>query len=129
MQIFRKTNLTLHLVNKQTLIASISLFAFSFIGYGQTDVNKDVDPTRVYEQVVKEGYGTPSVYKALGDGHYFKGNFTEAKIWYEKLFETEPTSDATIMFRYKQSLKALNINFTTNEYLNPVIATESSEDN
>ncbi len=96
--------------------------AFVFGGLAQTDVNKDVDPTIVYEQVVKEGYGTPAIYKALGNGHYFKGNYAKAKKWYEKLFETEALTDATLAFRYKQSLKALAIDFTTNEHLNPTVA-------
>lgn len=99
-----------------SFIVSICLSA---VGFAQTDVNKDVDRTLVYEQVVKEGYGTPSIYKALGNAHYFKGNFDMAKKWYENLFETEALSDPTLAFRYKQSLKALDIDFSANKYLNP----------
>lgn len=105
----------------------ITICLISIGGFAQTDVNTDVDRTMVFEQVVKEGYGTPKIYKALGNGHYFKGNFAKAKKWYEKLFETEPLTDATLAFRYKQSLKALNIDIATNTHLNPVVADTNEE--
>lgn len=104
------------------ILLFVALIATCFVGFSQTDVNKDVDRTLVYEQVVKEGYGTPSIYKALGNGHYFKGNYEKAKTWYEKLFETEALTDPTLAFRYKQSLKALNLDYTTNRHLNPTVA-------
>jgi hypothetical protein len=89
------------------------------IAQSSTDVNTDVDRTAVYEQVVKEGYGTPKIYKALGNAHYFEGNHSDAKKWFEKLFETEALEDPMLKFRYKQTLKALNLDPATNYYLNP----------
>ena len=89
---------------------------------GQTNVNTDVDRTTVYEQVVKEGYGTPKIYKELGNGHYFKGNYAEAKKWFEKLFETDPPTDPKMKFRYRQTLKALNEDISTNRFLNTSLA-------
>jgi tetratricopeptide (TPR) repeat protein len=93
-------------------------------GFAQsdTDVNKDVDRTAVYEQVVKEGYGTPKIYKALGNAHYFEGNYTDAKKWFEKLFETEALEDPMLKFRYKQTLKALKLDPAANSYLNASLA-------
>ena len=92
------------------------------IAQSSTDVNKDVDRTAVYEQVVKEGYGTPTIFKELGNGHYFKGNYAEAKKWYEKLFETEGLHDPMLKFRYRQSLKALKLDIDNNTYLNAELA-------
>lgn len=108
----------------RVFIAVITFSVLSFGGYAQskTDVNRDIDRTNVYEQVVKEGYGTPAIYKELGNGHYFKGNYAEAKKWYEKLFETETLTDPTLTFRYRQSLKALKIDFSNNQHLNPTVA-------
>jgi hypothetical protein len=83
----------------------------------KTNVNTDVDVTVVYEQVVKEGYGTPFIYKELANAHYFKNNHAEAKRWFEKLFEAEKPTDETLVFRYKQTLKALNLFNTSNQYL------------
>ena len=84
------------------------------------DVNKDISITKVYEQVIKEGYGTPKVYLDLANAHYFKNNHAQAKKWFEKLFEVEKPTDETLKFRYKQTLKALNVPFAANQYLSAV---------
>jgi len=80
------------------------------------DVNKDIAITKVYEQVIKEGYGTPKVYKDLANAYYFEGEYTSAKKWYEKLFESTSPEKITL-FRYKQTLKALNISLEENKYV------------
>ena len=93
---------------------------FLFVGsfcVAQTDVNKDIDVAKVYEQVVKEGYGTPKVYLKLANEYYFQGKYDHAKKWYERVFETEKPTDKMILFRYKQTLKALKLNFEDNPYL------------
>ena len=41
-----------------------------------TIVNKDIDIVKVYEKVVKDGYGTPSVYKELSNATYFRSEYT-----------------------------------------------------
>ncbi|PVW14152.1 hypothetical protein DDV96_10075 [Marixanthomonas spongiae] len=84
------------------------------------NVNTDIDIIKVYEQVVDEGYGTPFIYKKLANAHYFKSNYEAAKLWFEKLFSMEKPTDATLMYRYKQSLKALSLDFTSNKYLSVV---------
>ncbi|MCH2490136.1 MAG: hypothetical protein MK211_08305 [Flavobacteriales bacterium] len=107
---------------------ALIIFTFSSVAQAQTntstDVNKDVDVTKVYEQVVKEGYGTPLIYKDLANAYYFKSNYAMARKWYEKLFSVEPPTDETLKFRYKQSLKALNANIEKNKYLSsPAVGT------
>jgi len=111
-------------MNRFFICTFIFLLGASINGYAQssTNVNKDVDRTAVYEQVVKEGYGTPTIYKELGNGHYFEGNHAEAKKWFEKLFETEGLEDPMLKFRYKQTLKALKLDPEENAYLNPALA-------
>ncbi len=111
-------------MKRHLLLIPVLIVCFATSGYSQssTDVNKDVDRTAVYEQVVKEGYGTPTIYKELGNGHYFKGNYAEAKKWFEKLFEIETLEDPMLKFRYKQTLKALKLDIETNTYLNPAVA-------
>ncbi len=83
----------------------------------KTDVNTDIDVTKVYEQVVEEGYGTPEVYLRLANEHYFTGNYRSAKKWFEMVFEHEQPTDKKILFRYKQTLKALKVAFDNNPYL------------
>lgn len=87
------------------------------LAQGNGDVNRDVDVTKVYEQVVKEGFGTTLIYKDLANAHYFKSNYADAKKWFEKLFSLEPPTDPTLQFRYKQSLKALGQYSPDNQYL------------
>ncbi|RMA66329.1 hypothetical protein [Ulvibacter antarcticus] len=83
----------------------------------KTDVNKDVDVVKVYEQVVVEGYGTPFIYQELANAYYFKNEYTKAKKWFEKLFNVEKPKDATLAHRYRQTLKALDLEVNNNEYL------------
>ena len=98
------------------LLIAASLF-MAGTALAQTDVNKDIDVARVYVQVVKEGYGTPTIYLKLANEYYFHSNYADAKLWYEKVFESEQPTDKTILFRYKQSLKALKLNPEENPYL------------
>lgn len=72
------------------------------------DVNHYVEIHKVYEQVVKEGYGTPFIYKTLANFYYFNSNYLRAKLWFEKLF-AEEKPDAHLKLRYLQSLKALEL--------------------
>lgn len=98
------------------------IFAGCFLsGYSQEpqkiDVNKDIALTKVYEQVIKEGYGTPEVYLDLANAHYFEGNYALAKKWYEKRFETHPPKSKVVLFRYRQCHKALKLDLEGNKYL------------
>ena len=93
-----------------------SLFAIS-TATAQTDVNKDINVAEVYEQVVKEGYGNVDVYLKLANEYYFQNDFNNAKKWFEKVFEDkEKATDKMLLFRYKQTLKALKISWETNPY-------------
>ena len=102
----------------------LMLFAcLSLTSYAQsnttkkTNVKQKVDVVKVYEQVVLEGYGTPYIYKELANAYYFKCEYNQAKKWYEELFEVEKLSDATLKHRYRQTLKALSLEFKNNAYL------------
>lgn len=86
----------------------ITTFAFSQ-SEKKVNVNEDIDLVKVYKQVVKEGYGTPSVYKDLANATYFRSEYAESKKWFEFLFEEEKVTDKTLLFRYYQSLKALGL--------------------
>ena len=83
----------------------------------KTTVSKKVDVVRVYEQLVLEGYGTSRIYKELANSYYFKSEYVQAKKWFEELFEVEKLSDDTLKHRYRQTLKALSLEFKNNEYL------------
>jgi len=100
------------MINKQNLLqfllfASISTFSFSQTHSRKTDVNKDIDLVRVYEQVVVEGYGTPFIYKELATAYYFKSEYGKALQWFHKLFAVEKSTDPELAKQYKQALKAV----------------------
>jgi len=83
----------------------------------KTNVNRDIDIVKVYTQVVKEGYGTPQVYKELANACYFKSDYKASIKWFEKFFETEKNIDETLLYRYKQSLKAMGLYSESNVFL------------
>lgn len=89
------------------LTTTISTFSFSQSKSHKTDVNKDIDVVRVYEQVVREGYGTPFIYKELASAYYFQSKYDQAVSWFQKLFETEKNADPELTHRYQQALKAV----------------------
>jgi hypothetical protein len=106
-----------------TLVALLFIFSLSTNVIAQTtatekiDVNKEIDLMRVYEQYVKDGYGTPAVYKKLADGHYFKNDYTTAKKWFEALLQADGSTPKMYVNRYIQTLRALDIDTTNNKYL------------
>ena len=106
-----------------TLVALLFLLSLSTTVTSQTtaiektDVNKDIDLMRVYEQYVKDGYGTPAVYKKLADGYYFKNDYTTAKKWLEELLQADTSTPKMYINRYIQTLRALDIDTTNNKYL------------
>ena len=106
-----------------TLVALLFLLSLSTTVTSQTtaiektDVNKDIDLMRVYEQYVKDGYGTPAVYKKLADGYYFKNDYTTAKKWLEALLQADASTPKMYINRYIQTLRALDIDTTNNKYL------------
>ncbi|MAP53658.1 hypothetical protein [Altibacter sp.] len=118
-------------MNVLKLLIFLAVIAFSGTANAQatttpkTNVNTDVDVTVVYEQVVKEGYGTPFIYLELANAYYFKNDHFNAKKYYEKLFEVEKPTDETLKFRYMQTLKALKISLASNEYLSAVETEEN----
>jgi hypothetical protein len=96
------------------LIASISTFSFSQTNQRKTDVNKDIDVVRVYEQVVVEGYGTPFIYKKLATAYYFKSEYGKALDWFQKLFAVEKNTDPELAHQYNQALKAVGVENSKN---------------
>ncbi|AFL80903.1 hypothetical protein Aeqsu_1410 [Aequorivita sublithincola DSM 14238] len=100
------------MINRQNLFALLLFASISTICYSQskqlkTDVNKDIDVVRVYEQVVKEGYGTALIYRHLATAYYFKNEYGKALSWFQKLYSIEKNTDPLIAHQYEQTLKAI----------------------
>ena len=91
------------------LTTTISTFSFSQSKRHKTDVNKDIDIVRVYEQVVREGYGTPFIYKALASAYYFQSQYEKSVSWFQKSFAIEQNTDPELAHQYSQALKAVAV--------------------
>ncbi|MGB3342704.1 MAG: hypothetical protein WBA61_02215 [Aequorivita sp.] len=91
------------------LAATMSTISFSQSKQHKTDVNKDIDLVRVYEQVVREGYGTPFIYRELASAYYFQSKYDKSVSWFQKLFEIEKNTDPELAHRYNQALKAVAV--------------------
>ncbi len=101
------------------IIIFMLLLFISSTGFSQekSQVNKDIDIVKVYEQTIKEGYPTLEIYKKLANTQYFRSNYKEAKKWFEKWFEIEMPKDETSRYRYQQTLKVLKLDTKKNKYL------------
>lgn len=100
------------MIKKQKLLAlflfvGASTFSISQEKNHKTDVNNDIDVVRVYEQVVKEGYGTSFIYKELATAYYFKSEYGKALMWFQKLVAVDKNIDPELAHQYKQTLKAV----------------------
>jgi hypothetical protein len=91
------------------LFLGLSAISYSQTGRSQTDVNKDIDVVRVYEQVVKEGFGTPLIYKKLASAYYFKSDYGKALGWFQKFFAIEKNTDPVFLLQYQQTMKAVAV--------------------
>lgn len=107
-----------------TLASLLFLFSLTTAVIAQTkevekiDINEEIDLMRVYQQYVKDGYGTPAIYKKLADGYYFKNDYLSAKKWFEVLLQADESTPKMYVNRYIQTLRALDIDTTNNKYLN-----------
>jgi hypothetical protein len=113
------------MIKKQKLLAlflfvGASTFAISQEKAHKTDVNKDIDLVRVYEQVVKEGYGTSFIYKELATAYYFKSEYNNALTWFQKLFAEEKNIGPELTHQYNQTLKAVATVKSENSDLNRI---------
>lgn len=104
-------------MNYRNLTPAILLFlSFTTFSFSQaarkTDVNKDIDIVRVYEQVVEEGYGTATIYKELATAFYYKNEYSKSLNYFQKLFALEKVTDPDLQYKYKQILRALEATST-----------------
>lgn len=113
------------MIKKQNLLAlflfvGASTFSISQEKVHKTDVNKDIDVVRVYEQVVVEGYGTPFIYQQLATAYYFKNEYGKALAWFQKLSAEEKITDPELAHQYKQTMKAVAVVYHNKSKMNRI---------
>ncbi len=100
------------MILKHNLLALFAIFCISTFSFSQTNtaaisVDKNIDFVRVYEQVVREGYGTPFIYEKLATAYYFKSEYEKAVSWFQKLYSEKHITDPQLAYQYSQALKAV----------------------
>lgn len=69
--------------------------------------NQHIDIIRVYEKVVEDGYTSIQIYETLAQSNYERGNYTDAKKWFEKWFKEENPEKVDYL-KYLKTLRVLN---------------------
>lgn len=100
----------------KSIVTYLVLMLF-FIGFSQEKKIKEANAAyeklgymnaiSIYIEVDKKGYGSPDIYKKIGDSYYFNANYTEANKWYEKLIKSSEVIDFEYYYRYSQTLKTI----------------------
>jgi outer membrane protein OmpA-like peptidoglycan-associated protein len=69
---------------------------------------------KIYENVVKNGQGTPEIFEKLANVYYDNASYIQANKWFEKLYKLNPNMKSEDHFRYSNTLKA-TANFVESE--------------
>ncbi len=94
----------------------LGLFIFG-LGYSQeSQLNRGatdfeqlayVNVIQTYERIVSRGYKSEEVLSKLGDAYYFRGELPDAAKWYSALYGMNPQMSPERLYRYGQSLRAI----------------------
>lgn len=70
--------------------------------------DQHIDVVKVYEKVVEDGYESAQIFEKLANSNYERGNYAEAKKWFEKWFKKDKNPEAIAYLKYSKTLEALN---------------------
>lgn len=66
-----------------------------------------IDAIDTYKKIAEKGYKDEKMFQRLGNSYYFNAELIKAEKWYTALFEMNPNQEAEYLYRYAQSLKAV----------------------
>ncbi len=69
---------------------------------------------KIYENLVKNGQGTPEIIGKLANAYYDNASYVQANKWFAKLSEVNPNMKSEDLYRYANTLKA-TANFVESE--------------
>ncbi|MEX2350263.1 MAG: hypothetical protein WD554_05235 [Flavobacteriaceae bacterium] len=109
-------------MSKAFLIPILFLVLSFSVSAQQSDITpsqKDqfIDIVKVYEKVIEDGYESVQIYEKLAITNFDRGQYTEAKKWFEKWFENDKNPDTNAYLKYSQTLKELKEFEKANHYL------------
>lgn len=79
--------------------------------------NQYIDIAKVYEKVVEDGYESVQIFQKLADTYYSRGNYAEAKVWFEKWFQKDNSPASIAYLKFSKTLEALNEKEKAKHYL------------
>ncbi len=100
-------------MNKVLLSPIFFLALYSSIFAQQSEVpglqqNYNIDVVKVYEKVVEDGYESVQIFQKLANSHYSRGNYIQARKWFEKWFNLDKTPERIAYLKFSKTLQALN---------------------
>ena len=60
----------------------------------------------IYLKVVEKGFESEELFQRLGDSYYFNAAYSDALVWYKKLFALNEEQEEVYLIRYAQALQA-----------------------
>lgn len=99
---------------KKVFIAPVLFLTLSLSSFAQqSDVaslqqNQEIDIVKVYEKVVEDGYESVQIFEKLAISNYERGNYTDAKKWFEKWFSKDKNPETIAYLKFSKTLEALN---------------------
>jgi len=108
---------------KDFIVTPLFFLLFCFSIYAQEEANIDsqenlhIDVVKVYEKVVEDGYESTQIFEKLANSNYERGNYIEARKWFEKWFSKEKHPKAIAYLKYSKTLEVLNEPEKARQYL------------
>ncbi len=65
------------------------------------------DAISIYEKLAAKGYKDEKMFQRLGNAYYFNAELSKAVVCYDELFFLNPKQEPEYLYRYAQSLKAV----------------------
>lgn len=91
------------------LFLTLSLSSFAqHSNVASSQQNQSIDIIKVYEKVVEDGYESIQIFEKLAVTNYERGNYTDAKKWFEKWFSKDKNPETIAYLKYSKTLEALN---------------------
>lgn len=90
-----------------------------------------INAIEIYEKAVEKGFKSVNMLQKLGDAYYFNGKLTEARRWYQDLFqfaqEQQTAIESEYYYRYAQTLRAAQQYEEADAYMAQFTALEQSD--
>ncbi|WP_264538183.1 OmpA family protein [Flavobacterium sp. N1736] len=101
----------------KNIIYSILMSFFFFSGMAQKALLQKAekqynnyayaDAISIYEKLAAKGYKDEKMFQRLGNAYYFNAELSKAVVCYDELFFLNPKQEPEYLYRYAQSLKAV----------------------